>query len=131
MLVAILIIFGVLSLLVAIGVVTFQYINIKKGIVTVDENFNGPEQVSATVHAILRFLLRRSIHFRKFLMQYILHVFVRVMYYIDRISYRLYAKSRTMFVTTAVKNRGTVPHFWNHLKVYKQEMDREKEMNDE
>ena len=42
----------------------------------------------------------------------------------------MYAKSRNWFVKNAVKNKGTVPHFWEHLKVYKQEMDQEKESED-
>ena len=49
------------------------------------------------------------------------------MFYLDKGFSKLYATSRNMFVKNAVRNRGTVPHFWNHLKVYKQEMDKEKE----
>jgi hypothetical protein len=67
------------------------------------------------------------VHFRRFLLQYIAHLAVRVMYYIDKLTAVLYSKSRNWFVRNAVRNRGTVPHFWEHLKVYKQEMDREKE----
>jgi hypothetical protein len=58
------------------------------------------------------------------------HLMVRAMHYIDIWSSKLYAKSRNWFVQNAVRNRGTVPHFWQHLKVYKQEMDQEKEEQD-
>ena len=127
MLVTILTTVGLLALLASIGVVFWQNLNIKKGKIIVDPEFNGPKQVSIVMHVILRYFIRRSIHFRKFATQYILHIFVRMMYYLDKFSTYLYAKSRDAFVSTAVKNRGTVPHFWNHLKVYKQEMDKEKE----
>ena len=127
MLVTILTTVGLLALLTSFGVVLLQNLNIKRGNIIIDPEFNGPKQVSIVLHIILRYLIRRSIHFRKFATQYALHLFVRVLYYLDRFSTYLYAKSRDAFVSTAVKNRGTVPHFWNHLKVYKQEMDKEKE----
>jgi hypothetical protein len=65
------------------------------------------------------------------MMQYVAHLAVRLMFYVDKFSTFMYAKSRNWFVQNAVRNRGTVPHFWNHLKVYKQEMDREKEDSEE
>jgi hypothetical protein len=52
---------------------------------------------------------------------------VRFMYYFDIWTRKLYEKSRNWFVKNAVKNKGTVPHFWEHLKVYKQEIDKEKQ----
>lgn len=126
MLIPILVISGTFSGLTALAVILLQYYRIGTGAVTVDEHFNGPKQVSATLLAILRFLLRRSVYARKFVFQYIAHVLVRIMYYIDKLTTILYAKSRNWFVRNAVRNRGTVPHFWNHLKVYKQEMDKER-----
>lgn len=127
MLIITLIVFGLITLLSAVGVVMWQDFKIKKGVLVVDPEFDGPKHVSLVLHTVLRYLLRRSIHFRKFVVQYMLHVFVRVMYYVDQFSSYLYAKSRDVFVNTAVKNRGTVPHFWNHLKVYKREIEKEKE----
>lgn len=129
MLITILMVFGLITLFSAIGLFSVQHFQIKKGSIIVDEDFNGPKQVSVTLVAILRFLLRNSIYFRKFVMQYILHIFVIFMSYLDKITFYFYAKSRNWFVRNAVRNRGTVPHFWNHLKVYKQEMDKEKEEN--
>ncbi len=127
MLVPILAISGLLAALSALGVLLVQMRLLRLGRVVREEGFDGPAQVSSTVHATLRYLFRRSIHFRKFILQYVFHIFVRFMYYVDTWSSYLYAKSRDLFVKNAVRNRGTVPHFWQHLKVYKQEMDKEKE----
>lgn len=126
MLIYILFISGLVSALGAVSIVILQFYKIKSGHIVVDENYDGPKQVSATLNAILRYFLRRSIHIRKFVMQYALHLIVRGMFYLDKGFSKLYATSRDMFVKNAVRNRGTVPHFWNHLKVYKQEMDKEK-----
>ena len=63
-------------------------------------------------------------------MQYVLHIMLRLMRFVDVTTSLLYAKSRNWFVKNAVRNRGTVPHFWEHLKVYKQEMDQEKKEED-
>lgn len=118
---------GILCLFVSGGVIWYQQYQVNKGDIIIDANYSGPALVSATLHIIIRHALKRSVYARKFFMQYILHIMVRVMYYIDVWSSHLYSKSRNWFVKNAVRNRGTVPHFWEHLKVYKQEMDREKD----
>jgi hypothetical protein len=127
MMVALLVTGGVVAMLIAGAILVLQQYYVTKGVISLDGDYNGPAQVSATVHAIIRYMLKRSVHMRKFCMQYILHIMVRIMYYFDILSTKLYAKSRNWFVKNAVRNRGTVPHFWQHLKVYKQEMDQEKE----
>jgi hypothetical protein len=127
MLTVIVFIAGWIFLLSAVGIILLQEYNIRKGKIVVEEGYNGPEHVSVAVHAIVRFLLKRSIHFRKFVFQYFFHVVVRCMYYFDIFTRKMYEISRNWFVKNAVKNKGTVPHFWEHLKVYKQEMDKEKE----
>jgi hypothetical protein len=130
-LILILVICGIVFLGLSIAVLVVQQYRINKKIITLDESYNGPAEVSVTLHAVIRYILRRSVYFRKFFMQYMFHAMVRVMYYIDTWSSLLYAKSRNWFVENAVRNRGTVPHFWHHLKVYKQEMDQEKEGNED
>lgn len=127
MLILILVILGNVFALAAISILLLQKYRIHKGTITVDESYNGPEQVSVTLHTIIRFLLKKSVHLRKFFMQYLFHVMVRFMYHFDILTTKMYAKSRNWFVKNAVKNKGTVPHFWEHLKVYKQEMDQEKQ----
>lgn len=127
MLVILLVIAGLLSALSAGSILILQSYRVSRGKVTIEEGYNGPAEVSLTLHAIIRYGLKRSVHARKFFIQYVAHLAVRVMYYIDKLTAFLYAKSRNWFVKNAVRNRGTVPHFWEHLKVYKQEMDKEKE----
>lgn len=127
MLVLLLVISGILAALVAVAILVLQAVRLSSGMVIYQEGYDGPAQVSATLNAIIRYMLRRSIYFRKFIMQYFLHFMVRVMHYVDVFSSYMYARSRNWFVKSAVKNKGTVPHFWEHLKVYKQEMDKEKE----
>lgn len=127
MLILILIVGGLLFALSAASVLVLQQYKVNKGTLVIDSSYNGPEQVSVTLHTIIRFMLKRSVHVRKFCMQYFFHVMVRFMYYFDIWTTKMYAKSRNWFVKNAVQNKGTVPHFWQHLKVYKQEMDQERE----
>lgn len=114
-------------MLSAVAILVVQKYRITKGTVIVDESYNGPQQVSVMLHTVIRFLLKQSVYMRKFFMQYVFHIMVRFMYHFDILTTKLYAKSRNWFVRNAVRNKGTVPHFWEHLKVYKQEMDQEKE----
>ena len=127
MLVLLLVISGLLAALFAGFVLALQSYKLSHGKVRVAPGYNGPAQVSTMLIVIIRYALRRSVHFRRFLLQYIAHLAVRVMYYIDKLTAILYSRSRNWFVRNAVRNRGTVPHFWEHLKVYKQEMDKERE----
>ena len=130
MTVLILLVCRVITAILAGSVLVLQQYRINKGMIVIDPDYNGPGEVSSALHIIIRLLLKRSVHARKFMMQYIAHLAVRLMYYIDIWSSMLYAKSRNWFVKNAVRNRGTVPHFWEHLKVYKQEMDKEKDENE-
>lgn len=130
MVVLILVTGGFIALLAAGSILALQNYRISHGKITVDPEYNGPGDVSLTLHAIIRYALKRSVHARKFFVQYVAHLAVRVMFYVDKLAAFLYAKSRNWFVKNAVRNRGTVPHFWEHLKVYKQEMDKEKDEND-
>ncbi len=127
MLIIILVLLGTIFALGAVSILVLQKYRLDKGIVVFDETYNGPEQVSVTVHTIIRFLLKKSVLMRKFILQYVFHIMVRFMYHFDILTTKMYAKSRNWFVKNAVKNKGTVPHFWEHLKVYKQEMDQERE----
>lgn len=127
MLILILIGGGVTFAAAGASVLLVQQYKINKGVIVVDDSYNGGEQVSVAIHTIIRFILKRSVYARKFCTQYFFHIIVRFMYYFDIWTTKMYAKSRNWFVKNAVRNKGTVPHFWQHLKVYKQEMDQERE----
>ena len=126
----ILLISGAITASIAFGVLLWQQRQLSTGQVTVEVGFNGPEQVKRALLALLRIFLRRTVVWRKIFYQYVLHTGVRILFYLDKITTYLYARSRNMFVKSAVKNKATVPHFWQHLKVYKQEIDREKDEKD-
>jgi hypothetical protein len=130
MLILLLVISGLCAAIAAVLILVHQNYRIKSGKTRYDPDYNGPGEVSFTLLAIIRYALKRSVHARKFFLQYVAHLAVRVMYYTDKFTAYMYSKSRNWFVKNAVRNRGTVPHFWEHLKVYKQEMDREKEDDD-
>ena len=127
MLVLLLVISGLLAALGAVGIIALQHYRFVRGKIARDPEYDGPAEVSFTLIAIIRYAFKRSVHARKFFLQYVAHVAVRIMFYIDKFTTYMYSKSRNWFVRNAVRNRGTVPHFWEHLKVYKQEMDRERE----
>lgn len=118
---------GIVFFILGNLVLIVQYYQVRKGVVVLNEEYNGPAQVSLTIRIVIRYILKRSVYLRKFFMQHMFHIMVRIMSHIDDITSILYAKSRNWFVENAVRNRGTVPHFWDHLKVYKKEMDKEKE----
>ncbi|MCF7898854.1 MAG: hypothetical protein K9L31_02800, partial [Candidatus Pacebacteria bacterium] len=105
---------GIVTATLGVSILILQRYRISKGKITFDENYDGPAQVSTVLHVVIRYTLKRSVYFRKFFMQYMFHVMVRIMSYVDTFTTILYAKSRNWFVENAVRNRGTVPHFWHH-----------------
>jgi hypothetical protein len=74
---------GMIAVIFAASILVLQQYRIKKGKVVLDEDYNGPAQVSVTLLVVIRFALKRSVYFRKFFMQYMFHIMVRIMHYID------------------------------------------------
>ncbi len=115
------------GLVFAFGIIFEQWYALAKHKRSVDESYDGHEQLKRAIFAVLRIVLRRLAYFRRILFAYGLHLAVQILSLFDKLSFYLYSKSRNFFVESALKSKGTVPHFWDHLKRYKQEMDRERE----
>ena len=94
MLILIFITAGLIFVTSAVSVLLLQQYKIAKGVIVIDPTYNGPKDVSVTLHTIIRFLLKQSVHIRKFCMQYVLHILVRFMYHFDILTTKMYAKSR-------------------------------------
>lgn len=123
----ILVLCGVATSLVGVIVLLMQARLLLTGKVQIEEGYDGPEQVHRALIVLLRFAVRRFVMLRKLFFQYVLHVWVRFLFYIDKLINMMYARSRNFFVKNAVKNKSSVSHFWEHLKTYKKEIDKEKE----
>jgi hypothetical protein len=93
-----------------------------------ERKVNGHDTLIIALYALLRIAKRKLSNVRRLVLAYILHLSVRVLRIFDRASFFLYAKSRNLFIKNAVKHKGTVPFFWEYLKTYKQEADREREL---
>lgn len=114
--------------LISIIIVLFvNYLSIRKGELEMrNDNANYLLFKQYTL-AFYKYFIRRVNRAYKFTIQYALHLIVRVLYFINILTDKFYSKSRNVFVQNATKNKSTVVHFWNHLKVYKREIDEEKE----
>ena len=104
-----------------------NYRAIKKGELEIINDNRNIELFKQYCLVFYKFIIRKIVKAFKFTVQYILHILVRILYFINMLTDKVYAKSRNTFVYSATKNRSTVTHFWNHLKVYKREIDKEKE----
>lgn len=93
-----------------------------------ERKVNGHDALIIAIFALLRIGRRKLSQVRRLALAYILHLSVRLLWCLDKISSYLYSKSRNLFIRNAVKHRGTVPFFWEYLKTYKQEVDREREI---
>ena len=93
-----------------------------------DSPLSGHDELVIACFALLRISRRKLDHYKRLFLTYLLHLFVRVLRLFDKFTSFLYVKLRHAFMKNAVKNKSTVPFFWEYLKTYKQEMDREKEL---
>ncbi len=93
-----------------------------------DSPLSGHDELVIACFALLRISRRKLDHYKRLFLTYLLHLFVRVLRLFDKFTSFLYVKLRHAFIKNAVKNKSTVPFFWEYLKTYKQEMDREKEL---
>lgn len=122
------ILFLILSLtfgLFSLGTILSDFFHTKdKGEIQV----SGHDTLVIACFALLRIAKRKLAHFRRLFLAYLLHLSVRILRIFDKVTFLLYAKSRELFIKNAVKNKGTVPFFWEYLKTYKQEIDREREL---
>lgn len=113
--------------ILAIALMVFaSYRLIKKGEIEIINDNRNMLLLQQYFLAFYKFIVKKIIRYFKFATQYILHILVRVLYFINILTDKIYAKSRDTFVSSATKNRSSVVHFWNHLKVYKREIDKEK-----
>ena len=88
---------------------------------------SGHDELVIACFALLRISRRKLDHYKRLFLTYVLHLFVRALRLFDKFTSFLYVKLRHAFMKNAVKNKSTVPFFWEYLKTYKQEIDKEKE----
>lgn len=92
-----------------------------------DKSYDGHEVFLIHLFGIIRFYTKKVKNVLKVMYQNLLHAWVQIIEKISSASDRVYAKSRDKFVEEIVKDKKSIPHFWNHLKRYKKEKDEEKE----
>jgi len=92
-----------------------------------DPEYDGHNLFLEMSFATVRFFGRRVKYYLRFTWQYVLHLLVGLTSLASQGSNILYGKIRNKFLSTAIKNKRSVTHFWNSLKKYKREIDQEKE----
>ncbi len=95
-----------------------------------ESSLSGHDELVIACFALLRISRRKLDYYKRLFLTYLLHLFVRVLRLFDKLTSYLYIKLRHAFMKNAVKNKSTVPFFWEYLKTYKQEIDREKEISE-
>lgn len=91
-----------------------------------DSSYDGHDKFVDFSFKLIRFSIKKFYSFLKVLYQNFLHAWVRFVSKINSLSEKIYTESRNKFVDEVVKDKKSVPHFWNHLKKYKREIDEEK-----
>ena len=106
------------------GILIPRYIGLSKGKSYYDKN--GLEEFFSNTKELITYLKRLYRFLKKITQQYSFHFLVRVLYYVQLFSNKVYAWARNKFMKSAVKDKKAVSRFWETLKEYKQEIDEEK-----
>ncbi len=114
-------------MLAILALVYVTYRSIKSGDIEVVKDNSNIKLLSQYFLMFYKFILKKINKSYKFATQYAFHLVVRALYFINIITDKIYARSRDTFVKSATKNKSTITHFWSHLKVYKREIDKERE----
>lgn len=89
--------------------------------------YDGHEVFLDRFFLIIRFFIKKVIYLFKRAYRNLLHFWVRLVERFSNYSDKVYMQSRNKFMEEVVKDKKAVPHFWNHLKRYKKEIEEEKE----
>lgn len=103
----------------------YKYLNSDD--VEIDENYNSVKFFFATLDHILKVYLRRVAKIYKVYSHYMYLIILKGIDKIQLIMDWIYDKIRGRFVRKSVADKSLVVHFWDHLKNYKREIDKEKE----
>ncbi len=93
-------------------------------------SYDGHEVFLNKFFAILRIFIKKIFYSVKIIYRNILHWWVMLVAKISSYSDKIYAKSRNKFMEEVVKDKKAVPHFWDHLKKYKREIEKEKKIEE-
>lgn len=103
------------------------YKDILAGNLEIQNDFKNYFTFKDDLATLIRFFKKRFVKMCVYIYEYILHLFVRVIFLIRKWTDNMYTKSRDAFFRKALKNKKSISRFWPHLKEYKREIDEEKE----
>lgn len=118
---------GLLPLLLTFYFIGRRVVLIRTGTVVPSEGHDGILETKIFLDKVAMELWARIVRLWKLGAQYFFHLLVRVLSAWRDLSHVLYASARNQFLKNAVKNRESVGFFWDHLKEYKAQIEKERE----
>ncbi len=85
----------------------------------------GLDEFLINASELFSYLKKMSRYFYKISRQYFFHLLVRSLYFVKLFFHKIYAAARGRFFQATIKDKKSVSRFWEHLKEYKQEMEKE------
>jgi hypothetical protein len=114
------------TLCVVFGIISLRMSAIARGTFARGDREGGLGLLYISLRSVYKTFSGRARLLGKLAMQYVLHILVRTLFYVQEGVYRLYAWSRNTFMKNAVKSKASVSFFWSHLKEYKSEIEKER-----
>lgn len=122
-------ILAIFCLLTAFLIVRFRIYYLNTHTEIYNASYDGHNLFLDKLFIFIRFIVKKIQDSSKHFYQDILHTWVKIVSKLNSLSEKAYTKSRDKFVNEVIKDKKSVPHFWDHLKKYKKEIDQESKEN--
>lgn len=117
------------SLLYFIFVIFSHSLDLKRGNIKEPENLNSISNFFHTIDILIKFFIKQVIRRYHFVIHYILFIVLQFFTLIKVGTNYVYNRVRKHFIKKSIENQSHLVYFWDYLKKYKKEMDKEKDLN--
>lgn len=122
---------SIIFFLAAFLIVYFRLRYLYKNPENYNEDHDGHEEFLDFFFSHLHTYFKNVYEFLKLFYTNLFHKWVILVEKIKYLFEKIYTNSRDRFVKEVIKDKNTVPQFWDHLKKYKREKDSESRIDDD
>jgi hypothetical protein len=117
------------SLLYFIFVLFSHSLDLKRQNISDPENLHAVRGFFHTLDILAKFFIKQIVKRYHFIIHYVLFVILQFFTLIKLFTNFVYNKTRKYFIKKSIQNESHLVYFWDYLKKYKKEIDKEKDLS--
>lgn len=120
---------AIISISTFIFILFSHSIDLKRRNIAEPENLHAVRNFFHTLEVIIKFFIRQIVKRYRFVMHYVLFCILQLFTLIKLGTNFVYNKTRKYFIKKSIQDEGHMVYFWDYLKKYKKEIDKEKDLS--